>query len=347
MQRLAAPHGGAQLWMFDRALMISEPRLAPRVLEQKDSAAGRRRVQIMNDHEIRARLRGTDAERVLVAAHEAGEGEVSLEFQEAATGDASLARQAARELQELHLADEERTLEGELTFTTLGIRVGSQIARSRLNGVDRWDAVQRAVLQYVAVSEPSTASSMVGTEAGVVDGRSATEDEVAMAVDYLVQHDLLKVIGIAEIRDLRPSITVNGRYAIEEPSIRDFVDRGFRGVTNNDYSTKTHISGGNVGAVTSGQGNTTTVHQRITTEQQSRIVQITQQILDQLPAGGDEETALLRAEVVALQGEANSDAADRESLACRAGKAALLAASTEAGRRVLELVGQLGDSLLG
>lgn len=302
----------------------------------------------MNDHEIQAQLRGTDAERVLVAVCEEGVGEVSLQFQEATAGDVSLARQAVRDLQELHLAEQERSLEGELTLTTLGIRVGSQIAKSRLNGPDRWDAVQHAVLRYVVTNKPSRASDIVGTDAGVVDGRPATEEEVAIAVEYLVDHDLLKVIGSAQIRDLRPSITTNGRYAIEEPNIRNFVDRGFRGVTlNNDYRTQTHISGGNVGAVTSGQGNKTTVHQKITIHQQSQVVQITQQILDQLPPVGDKETAPLRAEVVALQEEANSDAPDRESMASRAGKAALLAASTEAGRKVFELVGQLGGSLLG
>ena len=80
-------------------------------------------------------------------------------------------------------------------------------------------------------------------------------------------------------------------YAIHEPNIRDYVERGFPSVSNN-FSTNTNVHGGNVGAVVGGQGNAASVLQSITQDQRSQTIALVERVLAGL--GDTAEDAPLR-----------------------------------------------------
>lgn len=293
----------------------------------------------MNIHDAWKQIRGTSAEKVLLNTH-AADGPCSRATYGAGVSDEMSAASGAQRLRELGLAVREASLAGELELTAEGHELATIISQSRHDGPERWDAVQRAMLMFVKDSKPGRAGEIAGA---VVDGLPVTEDEAAHAFEYLSQHGLLNSVGAWGAQDLRPEMTSKGRYAIHEPNIRDYVERGFVSQTNYDYSTNTNVTGSNVGAVTGGTGNTTTVHQTIATDARNQVVALARQILDQVP--DDAEHAPLRAEVESIRDEVESGTGKRESLMAKAGKAALMAGATAAGQQIVGLLAQIGQAI--
>ena len=198
-------------------------------------------------------LRGTDAGTILLAAEGAGGAMTHEQATSSVDGcDQRDAMMAIGRLEDLGLvagADYDG-----FPLTRAGRRLAQKTIQSQTDGPERWDAVQRAMLRFVLEQSPGRAFEVVGE---LVDGRPVTEDEAELSLDYLAAHGLMETMRTAEADDLRPKVTTKGRYAMHEPHIREYVERDFVSVAN-DYSTNTNVSGGTVGAVTGGAGNTTT-----------------------------------------------------------------------------------------
>ena len=295
-------------------------------------------------HDALRQIRGTAAEKVLLNAH-AASGACPKSVYGAGLAE-STALGGAQKLRGLGLAvkEEEVSLVGELELTDLGVATAEMAARSQQDGPDRWDAVQRAVLAFVRDTKPAQAGDLVGSEAGVVDGRSVSTDEVAQAFAFLEENGLLTSSKAWGAPDLRPEITQQGRYAIHNPNIREYVERGSNSVAN-DYSTNTTVSGGTVGAVTGGAGNITNVTQTISTSERTQILTLVDQVLDELPEAS-EDTAL-RSKMHELKTEAADPAASKTRLLAGARDALVLAAATAGGRAVIEWIGQIVSGLGG
>ncbi|WP_323095303.1 hypothetical protein [Intrasporangium sp. YIM S08009] len=295
----------------------------------------------MGIQETWRQIRGTATEKVLLNAHEAGGASLRSVYG-AGVSDERSAIAAAQRLRHIGLAVQETSIAGELELTGEGHELAEKVLASRKNGPERWDAVQRAMLRFVADKSPGSAFALIGTADGEVDGQPITDSEARMALAFLVERGLMKTLKAMGAPDLRPEVTVNGMYAMHEPNIREYVERGFVSV-NNDYSTNTNVTGGTLGAVTGGTGNTATVHQTITTETHKQVLALTRQILDQVPE--DVEHARLRAEVESIRDEVESGTGKRETLMAKAGKAALMAGATTAGQQIIGLLAQLGETI--
>lgn len=293
----------------------------------------------MNMHEAWREIRGTAAEKVLLNAHAAGEA-CRRSVYGAGLSESSAA-EGAQKLRDMGLAVREVSLAGELELTDLGVETAERAVRSRHDGPDRWDAVQRAMLRFVLEKSPGRAFEVVSEP---VDERPVTEDEAELASDYLITHGLLRAFSTDQADDIHPTVTTKGRYAIHEPNIREYVERGFVSVAN-DYSTNTTVSGGTVAAVTGGTGNTTNVTQTISADERTQILTLVDQVLEGLPESS-EDTAL-RSEMQELKTEAASPTASKTGLLARARDALVLATATEGGRSVIQWIGQIVTGLGG
>jgi len=294
---------------------------------------------MMNDDQTWREIRGTDAEKVLMAAEDAGGG---LAHRQAAgaVGDEWAGTLATARLRELGLTSPDEDYDA-FRLSEAGRRLARKFMQSRIDGPERWDAVQRAVLVFIRDKNSGRAIDLVSSDGGIVDGRPVTEDEVLMAYEFLSEHGLAKSIARAwGAPDLQPKITSKGMYAIHEPNIREYVERGFVSVSN-DYSTNTNVNGGTVGAVMGGSGNTTNV--QLTIYARTQVLALTERILSEIP--DDAEHAPLRAEVESIRSEAESGAGEPESLLAKAGKAALMAGGTAAGQQIISLLAQLGQAI--
>ncbi|GAA2494792.1 hypothetical protein [Terrabacter carboxydivorans] len=296
----------------------------------------------MNDDDVWRQIRGTDAEKVLIAAEEAGG---VLTHQQAANvvGSEWAGSMATAPLRTLGLTSPDEDYD-EFRLSEHGRRLARKFRKSRIDGPERWDAVQRAVLEFIRDKRPGRAVDLVGTDEGTIDDRPLTEDEVLAEFEYLSDHGLAKSVRAWGAPDLRPEITNKGRYAIHEPNIRDYVERGLVSVSN-DFSTNTNVHGGNVGAVVGGQGNTASVVQHISDDERSQTRMLVEHVLSAL--GDDTEDAPLRAKLEQIKADVEGPDPSKPGILAKARDALLLASATEGGRSVIQWIGQIISGLGG
>lgn len=297
----------------------------------------------MNIHEAWRQIRGTAAEKVLLNSHSAGEPCFRSVYGAGVTDERS-AVAAAQQLRAMGLAVRENSMAGELELTGEGKELAEMVVRSRENGPERWENVQRAMLRFVADTSPGRAFEILDSTHALVDGRAITQAEAEMALDFLTSNGLLQTIRTDQADDLRPRVTNNGMYAMHEPNIRDYVERGFVSVSN-DYSTNTNVSGGTVGAVVGGQGNTTSVAQNISRDERTQVLALVDRVLSGL--NDSVEDASLRSKVHEIKAEAEGPGTSKAGILSKARDALLLASATEGGRSVIKWIGQIISSLGG
>lgn len=280
---------------------------------------------------------------MLLNAHAAGNPCLRAAW-EAGVADEGSAVAAADRLRDLGLAVRETSGAGELELTGEGQDLAEMVAGLRENGPERWDAVQRTLLRFVAESAPGRAFEILGSTDARVNGRPITQAEANMALDFLTSNGLLTTLPTAEVEDLRPRVTTNGMYAMHEPNIRDYVERGFVSVSN-DYSINTNVNGGTVGAVVGGQGNTTSVAQYISRDERTQVLALVDRVLAGL--GDSVEDAPLRSKVQEIKAQAEGSEPPKVGILSKARDALLLASATEGGRSVIGWIGQIISGLDG
>lgn len=274
----------------------------------------------MNDEDIIRYLRGTASQEVLLSAVEQG-GLDGSTFTRTSGDEVSLT-EAGDELHRLAVVHQEKSWGGaHLTPNDRGRRIAQRIAHSLESGEDRFDAVTRAIADYLQTT------GYVPSETFEVDGRNVSPQEFEVAVDRLERWKCAKASRNAGNRvvSILPLPRVH-----EIPAVLGLLRDHFEGqsVGSVDQSThsNTHIGDGStVGAVSTGSpGSIQNV--TITTSQRTEILERIQHVREQM--GEDAAPALVQA-VEAIEAEARSDGATKESIGQRA-QAALVSATTTA-----------------
>ncbi len=289
----------------------------------------------MNNDHIRAQIRGTATEDGLLATFDAGE-QAHVSTIEAAIpgGNAFDASRVAQTLRDLGLAEQWSSLAGEVTLTHNGRVLAQKIKQSRLNGPERWDAVERAIIADLIERRMRNANDW-----GVltVDGKDVDDAERANAMQRLSDWGYLTGVSVAEADGfVRIDVTPKAaQVAGIDGFLEDHHNAG--GGSSHHFSNSTTFGDGNtIGAVqTGGQGNTAKVLQNITTDLRAQVLAEVGGLLRSLDKA-DGDTTDLRASVEAVRDEAASDEATRTSLKDRVVNALVVAGASESGHLITQ-----------
>lgn len=292
----------------------------------------------MNDDAIRSQIRGTTTEDGLLALHAAGGTMSHDDFAAALHLEADRAHEVFLHLDRLGLvraADYDH-----LPLNMHGERLADRIARSRLDGPDRRDVVQRAFLQWLADGEkPGSPKDFHGHPTATAYGVPLTPKEISQAAHFLLENGLIQ--GFQSMAGLQgPSITYEGGYALHSDGlIVDFLKRG--GSTTYDNSNTTNVGhGSTVGGIqTGGSHNTQHVTQMNAADQAQALALVGGLLAALEKADGD--TAPLRQAVEEIKAEVSGDNPTHEGLKTRVVKALMVAGASESGHLVLQGLAQL------
>ncbi len=290
-------------------------------------------------------IRGTQAENLLLVAHSAG-GEISTSAADGAMGGIREAAAAARELQELGLADNSVRMSGGFRLTQRGHRVADGIEHSRISGAERRDVVQRALLRWVGANESAQQTEeFVGTDEASAWGVPFTNVEVSRAGDFLLENDLIRSSGKAGRDHLfQPRIKPAGIDAIDAPGlIRDWVrTAGSATYQDNRARFGDHTTIG--GYAQGGEGHRFEVTQNITTAERNDLAEGMAGVLAALR---DDAPSDLREHLADLEASARDLSTPKPSLITKMTQAFVLAAASDAGREVVEQLGKAASVLTG
>lgn len=277
----------------------------------------------MTYDEIIRQLRGTPAETVLLAVHEAG-GEAHFSTASAAAGDGWAASGGEETLRRLGLLQPWQSLAGEIALSADGKTVAQRILQSRESGEDRHDAVTRAIAK--AALNASTDDGWRVTE---VDGRPVTDDEIALVLDRLERWQCAKPLrawGGVVLR-LLPRDRMR-----EFPSVpgllRDRYESGPSSYIDHSTTNTTSVTGGTIGGIqTGGTGNTQHISQTISGAEQAELLAAIGQVLAALDA---EPNDRVRAEVEVIKGEVVDGKASKHTIRDKVQTALITAGATGA-----------------
>ena len=296
----------------------------------------------MNYDRIRAEIRHTATEDALLAVRTAG-GEARLSTIESAVDGLTRADSTAiaQRLRDHGLVSLETSLVGEVTLTYDGRTLADRILRSRADGPDRWDAVQRGLLRWVSDGEPKDVGNFGSDPAAVAFGSRFTVEEIEQAAEYLVQNELMQAIPTAQGHLLRPKITPQGRYALHhDGAIAEYLMRG-GGSTTYDYSSSNTMGDNNVvGAQLAGHSNIANVVQTLTPAQRSEVLDGVGELLRGIDSSESPDPEL-RSSVEAIANEASSDGASKASIKERITLAIVTAGASEIGHLAFRELSQL------
>lgn len=275
-------------------------------------------------------------ESALLAVSDAG-GEAGLSTIEAAIpggGSQADASRVAQRLRDLGLAEPPSSMTGTVTLSLDGRNLALKIKQARLNGPERWDAVERAIVTDLVQNGSRNASDW-----GVVsvDGKEIEAYERVNAMQRL--SDWRYLTGIrAEEYDGFVRIDVTPK-AHEVAGIDGLLADHHRPAASSSYhysSSTTFGDGNTVGAVqTGGSGNTQQVSQTLAMDQRALVLAQVGGLLRSLEdAEGD--TSGVRSAVEAIKDEASSDNATPESLKDRIVQALVVAGASEGGKVILQ-----------
>ncbi len=294
----------------------------------------------MTYDQIIRQLRGTPAETVLLAVHEAG-GQAHLSEANAATGDPSEDVGGEETLRNLGLLQPWQSLTGEISLNANGRTVAGRILQSRESGEDRHDAVTRAIGKAAL-----EATAIDGWRVAEVDGRPVADNEIALVIDRLERWGCarpLRAFGGTIVR-LMP---LNRMH--EFPGISGLLREHYESVGGSyvDHSTTntTSVTGGTIGGIqTGGSGNIQLIAQTISGAEQAALLAAIGQVLAALDA---EPNDRVRAEVEVIKGEVIGEGANKDSIREKVQTALITAGATGATSlvftgltRLLEIVVQ-------
>lgn len=299
----------------------------------------------MDDDALMRRIRGTELEAVLLAALEAG-GQITASAASEAVGSETAGDEATSGLIELGLVSSQQSMASEVTLTTAGARVAEKIRASHQEGPERRDAVQRALLRFIRDENPHSTEDFVGHDAAKVNGRPADVREVIDAGNALLEYRLIKVVRGPMGFDfqLRPEATIDGVHSLDEHSatLRQ-IARGDHVATSTSYN-QTFGDNATIGAVA--QGSTVgsiAVTQSITVNERNLFNERMAAVLEALPA---DSPADLRQQIAELEAAGRDESTPKQTLMEKVMQAVFVAAGSEAGRQIIELLHQVGAVLM-
>lgn len=296
----------------------------------------------MNDHHVREQIRGKAAEEGLLFLHESGGRASQDDFARALGPSPYDAHQVVQELDELGLV---KAVDFDLIpLSHQGQRLAQIIVRSRVDGPDRRDAVQRAILERLSEgSGLGTASDFLGDPKAIAFGVPFEVDEIKQAAQFLFDNQL--IMGFKSMAGLqRLTITYEGGYALHSSSlIVDFLKRG--GSTTYDNSTTNIGNGNTIGAFqTGGRANSQNVTQTVNPATRMSIANKATELLGQLPEPADSK---LRKSLEAVRAEATSETVESSSLQALVLAAMASAVGSGLGESFMQELAQLAQMIPG
>lgn len=292
----------------------------------------------MNDTDLMNYLRETGYGEVLLAAVE--QGQLTDDTVTGPNGDEHSVREAAPELKRLGLAHVNDRMSGPIVQANgRGKQIATRIQQSRESGEDRWDAVTRAIALGL-IESPGTSAWDVEE----VDGRPVSTGDRNVALSRLELWQCVKATkawggGVVRLDPLPRIYEIPG---VHGSLLRHFQPSG--GSLDQSTHSNTHIGDGStVGAVSTGSpGSIQNV--TITTSQRTQILERIQHVREQM--GEDTAPELVQA-VKAIEAEAQSESATKESFRQRVDAALLTATSNAAGTAIVSGLVNLLPTALG
>lgn len=287
----------------------------------------------MNDDEILREIRGSDAERLLLALVAATGPLGPSSAATALETDVRSALAADQRLEELGLVSPDKRAVHSIELTSRGRGVAARVSQSRTAGPDRWDAVERAVATSLIESK--------GWQVQEVEGVPVADHELQLAIQHLKQWRLVK----AETQGDGTFYVVMPTNLIHEvPGIAGRLRDHFEGASSYaDNRNTTTIHGGTVGAVqTGGSHNTQNVSQTITitAPQQAEALGIVGALLGALDRA-DDDVDDLREAVEAIRDEVTTGEATKSSVKDMVMGALITAGASESGHLISQGLAQL------
>jgi hypothetical protein len=295
----------------------------------------------LNTDLVRSQIRGTLAEGALVALGAAG-GTLSHDDLASAIGsDTYGTHEVYLELERFGLvdgADYDR-----IPLNSDGQRLADMIVRSRTNGPDRWDTVQRGLLAWIGAAMRNATSDYISTETATAFGVPFTAVEIAQATEFLDSKGLIVILTILQTQSRNPTITSEGRYALHHHgTIAEFVKSGGSSTTYDQSSNVSVTGGSNVAVQSGGQGNVQTVTQTLSVDSRIQILAKVSELLTALPANAD---ASVRTAIEKIRDEAASDKSTIATMKDKALAAMVVAVGTGVGHQIVEGLAHLAQMI--
>ena len=297
----------------------------------------------MNIDFVHSQIRGTLAEDALVALEAAGGTLSHDELAFAIGSDTQGTHDAYLELERLGLIGA-ASYDG-VPLNSNGRRLADMIVKSRTNGPDRWDAVQRGLLAWIGEATRNATSDYISTETATAFGVPFTTAEIAQATEFLADKGLVNIVSSLQASGLRPAITSEGRYALHHRgTLGEFVKSGGSSTTY-DHSSNVSVTGGsNVAVQSGGQGNVQTVTQTLSVDSRIQILAKVNELLIALARDADPS---VRTAIERIQDEAANDQSTVASMRDKALAAMVAAVATGAGQQIVEGLAQLAKMITG
>jgi len=297
----------------------------------------------LNTDFVRSQIRGTLAEDALVALGAAGGTLSHGDLASAIGSDTYGAHEVYLELERLGLIGA-ASYDG-VPLNSEGRRLADMIVKSRINGPDRWDAVQRGLLAWIGGATRNATSDYISTETATAFGVPFTAVEIDQATEFLADKGLIDIVSSLQVRGIRPSVTSEGRYALHHHgTVAEFVKTGGYPITD-DHSSKVSVTGGsNVAVQSGGLGNVQTVTQTLSIDSRMQILAKVNELLTSLPGDADPS---VRAAIEDFRDEAASDKSTIAIMKDKALTAMVAAVMTGVGQQIVEGLAQLAQMISG
>lgn len=285
----------------------------------------------MNDDFVRDQIRGSTQEDGLLFLLSQGGSASQESFGRAVDLDAFEAHQVIQELDRLGLVTAVDF--DSIPLSLQGRRIAEAVQLSRVNGPDRWDAVQRALINALLAKR--------SWQDLVVDGQPVTLAELELAASRLDEWGYVK--------QLRGDNTVYAMHLLprghEVPGLTGLISDHHSGGHFSRVDNSNHVSvrGSTVAGIqTGGSGNTMHATQTITLTagEQTQVLTILGQIAAILREAKTDVNDL-GAVVATLTEEASAPAPPKPALRQRVIEAVVLAGATEGVDQVSHLLAQL------
>jgi hypothetical protein len=300
-----------------------------------------------NDTQLANALRGTLAERLLVAVSDQRGFAEHDQLLMLADGDAFATSDATQVLVGSDLARSE-SMSAELTLTESGLRVAQRI-RALRSGQWRFEDLQRAALTWLN----GQGEGAVPDLDGFLDAPDAADFEPPVTmrefrdvIELLGVAEYVKPITVAELGPVRAMITPKGRVALRSGlPLSEFGDS--RPTTHDQSHHVTFGDGAQVGPFQSGgQGNVQIVEQVISPAARSELaaqvaslIKMAEELPDDTPGldEGREDLDLINKELA----KPGAKPAMLKSLAYKALGTFAVAAATSGGQQMVQGLGHL------
>lgn len=285
----------------------------------------------MNDDSVRDQIRGSTQEEGLLFLLEEGGSASHESFEKAVHLDAFDAHQVIQDLDRLGLVTAVDF--DSIPLSLRGRRIAEAVLRSRDNGPDRWDAVQRAVVHALLAKQPWRDL--------VVNGQPVTTAELEFAAGRLEEWGYVK--------QMHGDNTVYAMHLLprgnEVPGLTGLIAHRHQraNFSHVDNSNHVNVRDSTVGGVQAGgSGNTFQVTQTVTLtpNEQTQFLAILGQVAAILRET-QADVADLDVAVTNLTDEASAPAPTKAALRQRVIEAVLVAGATEGVDQVAHLLAQL------